>query len=95
VTTPAYSCPDDVAAVDDGDRTVLLHLPTGQRLVLSPTASALWRGLADGEDPGSLCQRLAGEYGADVTVIAADQQRLVADLLGRGLLTTRLPASGT
>jgi hypothetical protein len=90
VTTTRYACPKDVAAADDEGRIVLLHLPSARRLVLSDTASRIWEGLADGRDPGELAASLASAYGTQTDVVAADVDRLVADLLERGLLVERV-----
>jgi hypothetical protein len=81
-----YACPRDVAAADDGGRWVLLHLPSGQRLVLSPTASRIWAGLAEGADSADLVATLAGSYATDPDVVARDLHDLVEQLLAAGLL---------
>jgi len=92
VTTTRYASPADVAAADDEGRIVLLHLPSARRLVLSDTASRIWEGLADGRDPDELTTSLAATYGTDQDVVRRDVDRLVADLLDRGLLEQRPPA---
>jgi hypothetical protein len=81
-----YACPTDVAAADDDGRWVLLHLPSGQRLVLSDTASRIWAGLVAGTDSAELTVDLAAEYATDPDVVGRDVGGLVDQLLAAGLL---------
>jgi hypothetical protein len=81
-----YACPPDVAAADDDGRWVLLSLPSGQRLVLSDTASRIWAGLVAGTDSTELTEALADEYATDPDVVDRDVRGLVEQLVAAGLL---------
>jgi hypothetical protein len=81
-----YACPPDVAAADDDGRWVLLHLPSGQRLALSDTASRVWDGLVEGVDSADLAASLAQAYATDPDVVDRDVRALIDQLLAAGLL---------
>ena len=94
----AFRRPAHVAYVvdrPDGDRgasgvAVLLHLPTGRRVSLSETATAVWLAVADSGQRGArvadLAAGLASRYGADQAEVAADVQRLFDELTAADLL---------
>ena len=82
--------PDRVAHVLDGERAVLLHLPTGRRVVLSPEATAVWQlviasGLA-GVSSDAVTATLAPRYATDADVIAADVHALIQQLAEQDLV---------
>ena len=66
--------PDIVHEDFDGD-LVVLNLQTGQYFGLNKAGAALWRGLAEGQDPDIM----AGKAGSD----------FAATLVGHGLLVAR------
>lgn len=90
---PAYRRPAHVAYVVDpalGDAAVLLHLPTGRRVTLSSTATAVWLAVVEageaGVRAGDLAAPLATRYAADPATVAADVRRLLAQLADEGLV---------
>lgn len=89
VATCRVRRPDWVAHVLDEDaeppRAVLLHLPSGRRIGLSPTATRVWQAVveagAEGLDLAGMAARLAPEYGADPAVIARDTTALLEEMI--------------
>ena len=82
-----YRRPSYVAHVLDGDRAVLLHLPSARRVVLTPTATQTWQLMLELGDLGEVLDvLLAGYPEADPAVIEADVRRLVAELVEQDLL---------
>lgn len=70
----------------DGDRAVLLHLPSARRVVLTPTATRTWQLLLEHGRLSAVLPALQEEFAADPAVIEADVRRLVAELLEQDLL---------
>jgi hypothetical protein len=69
----------------DEPHAVLLHLPRGERIALSPTATRVWQLIVaagpDGVRLDEQVPQLAAEYGADPETIARDVAALRAQLL--------------
>ena len=88
----AYRRPDDVAHVVDvaSGCCVLLHLPTGRRVSLSATASAVWRAVVESGDAGAttvdLAAALAAEFRADPAQVTTDVRALLDQLVTEGLV---------
>lgn len=86
---PLWRRPAHVAWVVDDGTAVLLHLPSGRRVALSDTATAVWEALVDAGDGGlrvvDVVPVLAERYHADPGQVAADVEHLLAELAGAGL----------
>ena len=75
----------DVAVVVTDETVYLGSLPAGPLIVLRGSAAIIWRA-AEGAGPEAVARRVAELTGLDVAAVAADADRFVSDLLGRGLL---------
>src|SRR5436190_10135286 len=81
--------PDWVAHVLDEEadppQAVLLHLPSGRRTGLSPTATRIWQEIVatgqKGADQASLADKLAPEYGTTPSAIALDIEALLVEMV--------------
>lgn len=69
-----------------GEQTVLLDLRAGRYFELDATGSRIWALLSEGRSRADLLATLAAEYDAAPAVLAADVDRLLAELLERGLV---------
>lgn len=89
----AWRRPPHVAWVVDDGTAVLLHLPSGRRVALSETATAVWQALVGAGDAGlrvaDVTPALAERFGADAAQVSADVQHLLDELLAAGLLEPR------
>lgn len=86
----AYRVPDNISWVDGadlgmGDELYLTVVPDGHTVLLKDTARLIWLIAADG---GDVLTEVAALVGEPPAAIEADVQRFLADLTGRGLLTT-------
>ena len=81
-----YRRPSYVAHVLDGDRAVLLHLPSARRVVLTPTATRTWQLLLELGDLDDVVDTLTLEYAARRKAIDHDVRVLIADLVEQDLL---------
>lgn len=89
-----YRKPPHVAHARDGDRTIVLHMDTGEHVALSEHGTRVWDLVLDVGDEAAVARRLAAEYpDADPGVIAEDVRRLLDDLVARDLLVA-VPDSG-
>lgn len=78
--------PPDVIAVRVGD-VMVLHDPRSDRYVrLNRTGELLWDYLSRGRSVRDMAAMLAARYGVPIARAQQDVQRLVGDLLARGLL---------
>jgi hypothetical protein len=81
-------CPAWIAHVLDEStgepHAVLLHLPRGERVALSPTATRVWQLIVAGGPAGAskadVVPLLASEYGADPLIIDRDVTALMEQL---------------
>jgi hypothetical protein len=69
----------------DPPQAVLLHLPSGRRTGLSPTATRIWQEIVatgqQGADQASLAVKLAPEYGTTPSAIALDIEALLVEMV--------------
>jgi len=85
-------CPPWIAHVLDEStgepHAVLLHLPRGERVALSPTATRVWQLIVAAGPTGArkadVVPLLASEYGADPLIIEHDVAALMAQLTTGG-----------
>ncbi len=81
----------DVVESDIGGRIALFRPETGETLLLSATASDIWR-LCDGERTvEAIVRLLAGAYRSDEASIGQDVLSTVTDLGRRGFLSVLPP----
>jgi hypothetical protein len=69
----------------DGE-TLLLDLRTSKYLVVNPSATLLWRHLAEGTTRAELVAALAAEYDLDPAEAAADVDAFLDDCRARELV---------
>lgn len=77
-----------VGEVLDGE-AVLLDLTSGKYFALNATATRMWQLLSEDGDPDTVVRALLAEVDTDEPTLRADLERLVADLVGRGILVER------
>ena len=81
----------------DRGHAVLLHLPRGERVALSDTATRIWLIIvesgASGVRMGDIVSVLAAEYGVDPTIVDHDATQLARQLIAGDWLEL-LPDSG-
>ncbi|MDQ0613749.1 putative DNA-binding ribbon-helix-helix protein [Microbacterium sp. W4I4] len=86
----------DVAWTSDAARVVALDLvdPAATPFALENTAAAVWEQIAEAEEITleALLQELYDTFDGDRTLIRADVERLIEDLLARNLLVQSEPA---
>jgi PqqD family protein of HPr-rel-A system len=75
-----------VAAERIGEAVVLVHLETNQIFELNPTAARIYELLRDGADRAAVEAALAAEFDAPPATIAADLDRLLAELRERRIV---------
>jgi len=72
-----------------GDEVVLLDLASGNYFGLEAVGARIWQLLGEARSTASIRDILLAEYDAPADTIEADLQRLVAELISRGLVTSR------
>jgi hypothetical protein len=72
-----------------GDEVVLLDLASGNYFGLEAVGARIWQLLGEARSTASIRDTLLAEYDAPADTIEADLQRLVAELISRGLVTSR------
>jgi hypothetical protein len=77
--------PDVVFRELDGE-AVLLDLVTGTYFGLNAVGTRIWQLLDAGREQADIVNVLAGEYDAAPPTIAADVERLIAELKARRLI---------
>lgn len=86
---PRWRRPAHVAWVVDDGTAVLLHLPSGRRMALSDTGTAVWQALVEAGDDGvavaDLTPALAERYHANPDQVAADVAHLLTELAAQDL----------
>mgnify|MGYP000552798756 CR=1 FL=1 len=70
-----------------GDELVLLNLETGHYYSLNATGRRIWTLVGEAEDPASLPQRLAEEFGIPIERARRDLSVFLSTLEDRGLVT--------
>jgi hypothetical protein len=70
-----------------GDEFVLLDLASGNYYGLDAVGARIWALLVEGRSPQEVESRLRDEYTVDADALRADLQRLIGDLLDKGLLS--------
>ena len=66
--------------------TILLHLDSGEYFGLDATATRVWQLINEKGDLQQVEAAMLEEYEVDPTVLSADLQRVVDELLARGLI---------
>lgn len=69
-----------------GEELVLLDLNRGVYYGLDPIGARVWQLLTEGVEEGEIVDRLTEEYDVKRETLAADLERLIAELRGCGLL---------
>jgi hypothetical protein len=81
-----FVVPDHVVHRAFASETVVLNLKTGGYHGLNPVAGRMLEVLEETGRPREAVSRVLTEWDADRDQVAADAERLCADLLGRGLI---------
>ncbi len=82
--------PDAVLQLGDGE-ALIVKLNAEDMFALNDTGAQIVQRIVGGRPVLAVIEELAGEYNAGTEDVARDVQRLVAELVGRGLL---VPAAG-
>jgi hypothetical protein len=69
-----------------GDEVVLLNAETGRYFTLDPTGARVWALLARLASVEDACDVLAHEFQANAAELREDVDRLVGELIARGLI---------
>ena len=87
-TAPKLSIPSHVMARRVGDETVILDLNSGTYFGLDPVGARIWQGLTEGLSLPEVCASVVEEFEVTLETVQTDVQRLVEELMGRGLLVS-------
>lgn len=85
-TAQKLSIPRHVMARQVGDETVILDLNTGTYFGLDPVGARIWQWLTEGLSLAEVCSSVVDEFDVTPNVVQEDVQRLVKELLSRGLV---------
>ena len=89
MNTPSmFTIPRHVMARQVGDETVILDLSNGTYFGLEPVGTRIWQLLTEGQSLANISSAMVEEFDVTLDVVQADTQRLVNDLLSRGLLVS-------
>lgn len=72
-----------------GGELLLLNSTSDNYFGLNPSGAAMFQSLADGATFGATVAAVAEEFDAPVDVITTDLEKLLGELLDRGLLTVQ------
>jgi hypothetical protein len=92
VNVPArahLSSADDVLTRKVGDELVLLHMGTELYFGLDPVGVAMWQAICEAGTVEGAHEALVSQYDVDPARLLSDLQELIAELVGKGLLTLR------
>lgn len=92
-TGSGYRVPAHVAWVADDHSVIVADLRSGVRRALTPSASAAWAGVAEGESRSTLLASILELFPDAPTDYASDVDALLDSLVEEGLLARRLPRS--
>lgn len=87
-TAQKLSIPRHVMARRVGDETVILDLNTGTYFGLDPVGARIWQWFTEGLSLVEVCSSVVDEFDVTPEVVQVDVQRLVDELLSRGLVVT-------
>lgn len=85
----SYTVSNDVLTAHLEDEAVLLHMDTKRYYRLNATAAAIWRGLEQGRTRAELLDELCHRFDVDAQQAAPELERVILDLVSKGLLTPR------
>lgn len=86
---------DDVVFRDLAGEAVLLHVGTGTYFGLDPVGTRMWHLLAEHGSPEKVIETLLAEYEVEEDRIRSDVDRLIGQLMEKGLLTTDAEETST
>ena len=81
-----FRIPDHVVARRIGGETVILDLDSGTYFGLDPVGARIWDLIGDGKSLGEIRAALLAEYDVGEEELAADTERLLAELRSNGLV---------
>lgn len=82
----AVSIPDEVMARQLGDEIVILDLASGNYFGLDAVGARMWQLISEGEAVPRAFEILLSEYEVMPEQLRTDMERLLQDLLARGLV---------
>ncbi len=71
------------------DELVLLHLGAGMYYSLDPVGATIWETLSEGRSTDEAVAAVVAGYDVDEPTARADAQKLVEELLAKGLIESR------
>jgi hypothetical protein len=83
---PTVSIPAEVMARQLGDETVILDLASGNYFGLDAVGARVWQLITDGCAPAAVCETLLVEYDVEPRQLESDVDRLLHQLLEKGLI---------
>ena len=89
-----YTVSDDVLTAHLEDEAVLLHMDTKRYYRLNATAAAIWRGLEQGRTRAQLLEELCRRFDVHAEQAAPELDRVILDLVDKGLLTPSAKSVG-
>jgi hypothetical protein len=84
-----FGIPAQVHARRFNDETVVLDLASGEYFALDEVGQEIWEGLSKGLSLGEVVERIVQNYDVDAQTAGADAERLVGELVAKGLLTRK------
>ena len=81
--------PDGVLVRDVQGELVLLHSETGESFALDEVATRAWQLISEKRHLAAVHSAMQSEYAVDPASLATDLERLVDDLVAKGLLDER------
>ena len=78
----------DVLYQELDNEVILLEMKSGSYFGLDPVGARMWSLLAESGDSEIMFGQLLAEYDVDEPTLRGDTERLVAELVEAGLLTT-------
>ena len=82
----SYTVSNDVLTAHLEDEAVLLHMDTKRYYRLNATASAIWRGLEQSSTRAHLRDELCRRFDVTPEQAAPELDRVILDLVDKGLL---------
>jgi hypothetical protein len=90
-TPERIAIPPEVMAREVGGETVILDLASGSYFGLNAVGTRIWQLVAAGLDTGQIVDTLLREYDAQRTAVEQDLDKLLDELVQRGLIRIEAP----
>lgn len=88
VLSAQWTISDQAIANSVGDEIVVLHLADGTYYGLDPVGVLLWEGLAAGDRPSLVVERILERFEVDRATAESDLRAFIGELAGCGLIVS-------